>query len=72
MTDDLGPVPFVCYLSKRKVPPKDSITHYWRQNIVIGIVTRLRSRRSGVHIPLGQSDFSLFQNVRTASGAQPA
>ena len=39
------------------------------RNSVVDIATVLRAGRSGVPVPLGTRDFSVFQNVQTGSGA---
>jgi hypothetical protein len=37
----------------------------------VGIVTRLRAGRSGVRIPTGIRDFSVFVNIQTRPGSHP-
>ena len=34
---------------------------------VVGTETRLQTGRSGIRIPVGERDFSLFQNIQTGS-----
>jgi hypothetical protein len=38
----------------------------------VGIVTRFRTGRSGVRIPVGVRDFAFLQKVHTSHGANPA
>jgi hypothetical protein len=38
----------------------------------VSIVTGLRAGRSGVRIPAGARDFSVYQNAQTSSGDPPA
>jgi hypothetical protein len=45
---------------------------YWSQDIVVSIVTRLWTGRSGVQILAVTNDLFLLQHVKTGSGAHPA
>jgi len=41
-------------------------------SLVVGIVTSLRTGRSGVRIAVGKTDFSFVQNAQAGSGVLPS
>jgi hypothetical protein len=43
----------------------------WRQEIIVGIATRLRAGRSVVPSPVRARGFSLLHNVQTGSDVHP-